>query len=382
MSNIRNMLNILLVERLLNEWLVNWKEKAPNRFVDKWKKGVPEYWLHKLQEKVLEDWQNRLSETHDVIQAFDKPTGKHKYYELAGYLKNKYEWVDSMNAGKIWNAHTNEGEEPNHSISWKDFLSQLVEILLAKTHCLWNDSHIELLYPLITLKTDALVDDLIPNVYKAELHGRRQPQSWEDFLIQAIELLLAGKRQWNQEEYPDISEQIKAIVKSLVSNTYKQHIIVKELYSDWAHKWRFLSSQREEYDEYDDEEGVQYTSLELEEIAKNIDDERVENIISEEPNLDYFSEFNLGDDPELRWFANQLPKFIEVKNPYKHRINVVLKSNRVIAEQLKLSDDEAIKFGISEEQATELQNLFEEKVRELKRRLKKKLQPYKVLLYK
>lgn len=258
----------------------------------------------------------------------------------------------------------------------------MVEILLAKTHCLWNDSHIELLYPLITLKTDALVDDLIPNVYKAELHGRRQPQSWEDFLIQAIELLLAGKRQWNQEEYPDISEQIKAIVKSLVSNTYKQHIIVKELYSDWAHKWRFLSSQREEYDEYDDEEGVQYTSLELEEIAKNIDDERVENIISEEPNLDYFSEFNLGDDPELRWFANQLPKFIEVKNPYKHRINVVLKSNRVIAEQLKLSDDEAIKFGISEEQATELQNLFEEKVRELKRRLKKKLQPYKVLLYK
>jgi hypothetical protein len=355
MPNINN----LLLKRLLNEWLEEWKaEKAPSRFVDKWGESVPEYWYHKLEEKVSEDWLNRLLETRDAIQAFDKQKEKHKYDELRGDLKKQYQWVDSMNAGKIWDAHADDSEKPQNTITWKDFLSQVVEVLLAKTHRFWDESEIELLYPPIKLKTEALVDGLIPNAYKAELYGRKQPQSWEDFLGQAIVLLLDGKRQWNQKKYPDISEQIKAVVSSLVSTMYKQHLIVKELYSDWAHKWAFLSSQKADDDE-NDEEKVQYTSSELDDIANKIDRERVENLGDEKPNLNYISGFNLGDDPELRWFANQLPKFIDVKNPSKHRINVVLKPNREIATGL---------------------NLSEQRVRELKKELKKKLRPYRDLL--
>jgi len=67
MSNIKD----LLVERLSNEWLPDWQEKAPNRFVrfvDKWGDRVPEHWCNKLPEKVPEDWLNRLLETRDAIQ--------------------------------------------------------------------------------------------------------------------------------------------------------------------------------------------------------------------------------------------------------------------------------------------------------------------------
>jgi hypothetical protein len=346
MSNIKD----LLLDRLLNEWLDEWKEKAPNRFVDKWGDGVPEYWCNGLEEKVSDDWLNQLLDTRRAIQ---KLSGE-KYHKLAHELKNKYSWVGSMNAGKIWNVHSDAGNEPQITRTWKDFLTQAIEILLAKTHCQWDDSDIELLYPSIKLKIEALADSLIPNVYKAELHGRTQPQSWEDFFGQAVELLLAGKREWNQEEYPEISEQIKAIVDSLVSAVYEQHKIVKALYSDWAHKWRFISSQREEDDE-DDEWKVQYTRSELEDIAKKVECEQVEIPVSEKPNLDYISELNLGDDEELRWFVNRLPEFIDVKNPYKHRISVILKPNKEIAEELGLST---------------------KRVRELKRKLQEKLQPY------
>jgi predicted DNA-binding protein YlxM (UPF0122 family) len=346
MSNIKD----LLLNRLLNEWLSEWKEKAPDRFVDKWGDGVPEYWCNGLDEKVSDDWLNQLLDTRSAIQ---KLSGE-KYQKLAHELKNKYSWVGSMNAGKIWNVHSDAGNEPQITRAWKDFLTQAIEILLAKTHCQWDDSDIELLYLPVKLKIEALADSLIPNVYKAELHGRTQPQSWEDFFCQAVELLLAGKREWNQEEYPEISEQIKAIVDSLVSAVYEQHKIVKALYSDWAHKWRFISSQREEDDE-DDEWKVQYTRSELEDIAKKVECEQVEIPVSEKPNLDYISELNLGDDEELRWFVNRLPVFIDVKNPYKHRISVILKPNKEIAEELGLST---------------------KRVRELKRKLHDKLQPY------
>jgi len=380
MPNIKD----LLLDRLLNEWLNGWKENAPSRFVDKWGEGVPEYWCNGLEEKVSDDWLNQLRDTCSAIQ---KLTGedcliqlrethsvlsrekrhelinkfklrREKYYELARDIKNKYHWVGSMNAGKIWDAHSDEGEKPQNTTTWADFLTQAVEILLAKTHVQWNDSDLELLYPSVRLKIEALVDSLIPNVYKAELHGRRQPQSWKDFLQLAIKLLLAGKREWNKKKYPDISKQIKAIVKSLVSATSEQHKIVLALYSDWAHKWRFIFSQKEDDDENDEWE-VQYTSSELEEIAKQVDSEPVENSVGEKPNLNSIFGLDLIDDEKLREFANRLPEFIEVKNPYNHRINVVLQPNRKIAEGLGLST---------------------EKVRELKQRLRTKLQSYREAL--
>jgi hypothetical protein len=383
MQNIKD----LLLDRLLNKWLSKWKENAPSRFVDKWGDGVPEYWCNGLEEKVSDDWLNQLRDTRSAIQKLTREDcliqllethsvlsrekrhelinkfklRREKYHELARDIKNKYDWVGSMNAGKIWDAHSDEGEEQQTAKYWRDFLSQVIEILLAKTHCQHDDSDLDLLYRYVRLKIEALVDSLIPNVYKAELHGRRQPQSWEDFLQLAIELLLAGKREWNKNKYPDISEQIskkkEGVVASLVSAAYKQHLFVKALYSDWAHKWRFLSSQQEDND--DDEENVEYTPSELNKIAEQVKDEQVENLVGKGPNLDYISEFNLGDDEELRWFANRLPEFIEVKNPYKHRINVVLQPNCQIAKGLGLPT---------------------KKVRELKRRLRTKLQPYREAL--
>ena len=70
-------------------------------------------------------------------------------------------------------------------------------------------------------------------------------------------------------------------------------------------------------------------------------------------------EIDLGDDHELRWFANLLPQFIKVNNPYRHRVSVVLISNLEIATKLRIS---------------------EQKVRELKKKLKNKLQPYRQFL--
>jgi len=344
----------LLLDRLQNEWLEKWKEDAPSRLVDKWRDKVPEHWCNGLEEKVPEYWLEQLQETRDAIQELDSPKGKERYQELRRFLKKKYEWVGSMNAGKIWTPYANEGQEPQVTITWRDFLSQVIDILLTKTHRQWDDSHIEFLYPFIKQKIDALVDSLIPTVYKAELHGRRQPQNWEDFLDQAIELLLAGKRQWNKTRYPDITEQIKAVVDGLVSAANEQHKKVKDFYSNWIYKWGHLSSQPRKEDE---EDSVQYTPSELEEIFnKNVDDEPTENTGGIEPNLDFLSGFNFGDDPELRSFAEQLVEFIEVRHPYKHRINVVLKPNHEIATGLELS---------------------EKKVRELIKELKKKLQPHK-----
>jgi hypothetical protein len=293
-----------------------------------------------------------MQETRDAINnLFDD---KDKYDELYRHLKKKYEWVDSMSVGNLWSSSANKGKELQLKIgpSWRDFLSQAVEILLEKTHRQWDHSEKDFLYPLIRLKIEALLDSLIYSVYKAELHGRTQPRSWEDFLAQAIELLLTGKRQWNRETYPDISEQIKSIVSSLVSTVYRQHMRVQEVYSDWAHKWRFLSShsQREENEE-DEEEGVEYTSSEFDDIL-----ERVDEHVEGEENLDSLSGFDLGDDPELCWFAERLPEFIEAKRPHRHRINVVLKSNSEIANELGLSV---------------------KKVQELKKKLKQKLQLHK-----
>jgi hypothetical protein len=349
----------LLLDRLLNEWLEKWKEDAPSRLVDQLENGVPENWTNGLEEKVPENWLDQMQETRDAIQDFGKkPEGIKKYHELRRHLKNKYKWVDSMSVGNLWSLAANQGNELQLKIgpSWRDFLSQAVEILLDKTHRQWEHSHKDFLYSLIRLKIDALVDSLIPSVYKAELHGRTQPRSWEDFLGQAIELLLAGKRQWNRKTYPDISEQIKSIVSSLVSIVYKQQKKVLEVYSDWAHKWCFLYSHFQKNENWENEEdenvGVQYTSSEFDlEILKKVD-EHVEG----EPNLDSLFGFNLGDDPELRRFAERLPEFIEVKRPHRHRINVVLKSNSEIATVLGLSV---------------------KKVQELKKKLKQKLQPHR-----
>jgi hypothetical protein len=56
-----------------------------------------------------------------------------------------------------------------------------------------------------------------------EPHGRNQPYpTWEDFLGEAVDLLLTGKRQWNKNKYPDIKAKIEAIVASLVSHRYDQ----------------------------------------------------------------------------------------------------------------------------------------------------------------
>jgi hypothetical protein len=353
MPNIRD----LLLDRLLNEWLEKWKDEAPSRLVEQLEEGVPENWSNGLEEKVPENWLVQMQETRDAINnLFDD---KDKYDELYRHLKKKYEWVDSMSVGNLWSSSANKGKELQLKIgpSWRDFLSQAVEILLEKTHRQWDHSEKDFLYPLIRLKIEALLDSLIYSVYKAELHGRTQPRSWEDFLAQAIELLLTGKRQWNRETYPDISEQIKSIVSSLVSTVYRQHMRVQEVYSDWAHKWRFLSShsQREENGE-DEEEGVEYTSSEFEEILKKVSEERAESLVEREQNFDFISGFDLGDDPELCWFAERLPEFIEAKRPHRHRINVVLKSNSEIANELGLSV---------------------KKVQELKKKLKQKLQLHK-----
>jgi hypothetical protein len=70
-----------------------------------------------------------------------------------------------------------------------------------------------------------------------EPHGRNQPYpTWEDFQNEAVELLLTGKRQRNENKYPDIKDQIEAIVASLVSHRYAQEKEFHDLETDFKNK--------------------------------------------------------------------------------------------------------------------------------------------------
>ncbi|MEN8219253.1 MAG: hypothetical protein ABFS56_23405, partial [Pseudomonadota bacterium] len=117
MSNIN--IRDLLLNRLLNEWLDEWKGKQSSRFVDEWGDGVPKRWSNGLEKKVSDDWLNQLLETQSAIQKLNTE----EYHELARDLKTKYQWVESINARKLW--IPNNGTKPKKApitISWEEFL--------------------------------------------------------------------------------------------------------------------------------------------------------------------------------------------------------------------------------------------------------------------
>jgi hypothetical protein len=281
--------------RLLEEWLPNWKANVPQRWLEEWKNGVPESWVEKFQQTVPEGWSGKLVKTRDAI--FDlllqieqsyvekhrnkksegksepvkkkkkgkseplkkKSEGKSEQNEKSNLLDETYNKIFSdfktrkngvmqnLTGRKTWES----GAAPNKkrenkvqvALCWEAFLAKLIDILLEKEPQIrtWLENHDpqfdpEEVYSWITWQMNIL-DSFIPSVYKAELHGRNQPfPEWRDLIDEAIELHLNGKRQWNTEEHPDIKPQIEATASSLVSHANEKEKKLRENDADCKHK--------------------------------------------------------------------------------------------------------------------------------------------------
>jgi len=333
-----------LLNKLLTDWLDNWKNGMPDRWVDKLGENVPRDWLDKFR-NTEPNWLEVLLETTNAVNDLCHFDNRDIWDALNNYLECKYKQrtkgIQGQHTWKPPGKNPVRAQAINDPISWKDFLSQAIDILLEKIPRYSENS----MYFKMVLHIEFILKDSVANAYKAELHGRKQQQNWKDLRDLAIELLLEGKRHWNRSSIEErvkknaatfgrywppkgptkqqinnlendtakiVAIAIEDAINSLVSAAYEHENKVKQLYAEYANK----------------------TGLSIPEELETI--EITQNLHSFFNLLDHLKK--VSDDQELVQFATNLlendEELIVVKHPYNHRITVVFKSNEEIALRL------------------------------------------------
>jgi len=347
-----------LLNKLLTDWLDNWKDRMPDRWVERFGEQVPRKWLARF-EQAERNWLEASLETADALNELCHSNNKEIWDKLNEYLKRKYgRRAEGIRGQHTWEKPASRNpvraQAINDPISWKYFLSQAIDILLAKIPCYSENS----MYSNMVLHIEFILEDLVANAYKAELHGRKQPQNWEDFRDLAIELLLEGKRHWNRSSIEELVKNnaanydiywskkgsnnakifaiaIEKVVRSLVSAAYEHEERVRLKYAENTNN---ANADNEELETITDNEQNLYSVVDLLDHLKNVNDDQ---------ELVQFATYLLENDEEL----------IVVRRPHKHRVTVVFKSDKEIA----------LKLGYPVK-----------KLRELKAKLKKALECFKI----